>query len=63
MIKKLITRIDLAPLDALMLLAGLLGGLGGAFLAVRASEHKNALPAMSAPEVPAAAASAEPSHG
>jgi hypothetical protein len=41
MIKKLITRIDLGPLDGLMLVAGLLGGFGGAFLAVRASEHRN----------------------
>lgn len=41
MIKQLISRVNLGPLDGLMLVAGLLGGLGGAFLAVRASEHRN----------------------
>jgi hypothetical protein len=40
MIKDLIQRIHLGPLDGLMLVAGLLGGLGGSFLAVRASEHR-----------------------
>jgi hypothetical protein len=59
MIKKLITRIDLEPLDGLMLIAGLLGGLGGAFLAVNAAEHRNAQPTVSASEVPPAPASAD----
>jgi hypothetical protein len=40
MIKKLVTRLDLKGLDAVMLVAGLIGGLAGSFLAVRASEHR-----------------------
>lgn len=40
MIKKLVTRLDMKGFDAVMLVAGMLGGLGGSFLAVRASEHR-----------------------
>jgi hypothetical protein len=40
MIKKLVTRLDLKGLDALMLACGLIGGLAGSFIAVRSSEHK-----------------------
>ena len=41
MIKKLVTRLDMKGLDAVMLVAGLIGGLAGSFLAVRTSEHRN----------------------
>ena len=40
MIKKLVTRLDMKGLDAVMPVAGLIGGLAGSFLAVRASEHR-----------------------
>lgn len=40
MMKKLLARLDVKRLDAVMLVAGLIGGLAGSFLAVRASEHK-----------------------